>query len=199
MKPKYYIGYDPSFTDFGVSVIDTEKKIIDLSSYKLSPGSKKLKLITWASLNIVEEIKIYLDSKSYLENSFFISQESPAPRAPGSSLPMLWVLGSTVFKEFGSLSKYENIDLYNVMAMRTLHNNKKHDKKDTMLIVAKITKLMEEEFGYKTILSRKYDDGMADAFIYSMLGYIKHNKEDKLSLRVLEEYPQLSKIKSEVD
>ena len=198
MMPKYYIGYDPSFTDFGVSVIDTKNKVVDLSSYKLSPGSKKLKLITWASLNIVEEIKIYLSSKDYLKNSFFISQESPAPRAPGSSLPMLWVLGSVVYREFGSLSKYESIDLYNVMAMRTLHNNKKHDKKDTMKIVAKIIKIMEEEFGYKTVLNRKYDDGMADAFIYSMLGYIKFNN-DKLSERITNEYPQLKKIKCEVD
>jgi hypothetical protein len=198
MKSKYYIGFDPSFTDFGVSVIDKETKRIDLSSYKLSPGSKKLKLITWASLNIVEYIRYYLSENDFLNEYTFISQESPAPRAPGSSLPMLWVLGSVVYREFGSLSKYEQIDLYNVMTMRTLHNNKKHTKKDTMLIVAKIIKMMEEEFDYTVYLSKKYDDGMADAFIYSLLGYMKHN-DDELSAMILHDYPQFKKIKCEVD
>ena len=198
MRPKCYIGYDPSFTDFGVSVIDTKNKVIDLSSYKLSPGSKKLKLITWASLNLVEEIKTALDTKGYLKSATFISQEAPAPRAPGNSLPMLWVLGSNVYRVFGSLSNYEKIDLYNVGAMRILHHNKKHTKKDTMKIVAKIIKIMETDFGYTTRLNRKYDDGMADAFIYSVLGYLKFNK-DELSKRILKDYPQLGKIKCEVD
>ena len=198
MRFKYYIGFDPSFTCFGVSVIDTENKVIDLSSYKMSPGSKKLKLVTWASLNITDEIKNYLSSKGYIKEDFFIAQESPAPRAPGASLPMLWVLGSTVYTIFGGLSYFENIDLYNVMTMRTLHNNKKHDKKDTMKIVENILNILENRFGYKVIYSKKYDDGMSDAFIYSLLSYIKFN-EDELSNVILELYPQLKKIKCEVD
>lgn len=196
---KYYVGFDPSFTCYGVSVIDTENKKVYLNSFKLSPGSKKLKLITWAALNLIESIARYLGDKNFLNRYTFISQESPAPRAPGSSLTMLWVLGTNVYREFGSLSKYEAIDLYNVMAMRTLHNGKKHEKKDTMDLVVKILDIIKEN-GYSIIYDKKYDDGMADSFIYALLGYIKNTGEkDTLVNKILEEYPQLRKIKSEVD
>lgn len=198
MKPELFIGFDPSFTCFGVSVLDTEHKFIDLSSYKLSPGSKKLKLITWASLNIVDDIKKYLEDREYLGDTTYIAQESPAPRAPGSSLPMLWVLGSTVFKTFGSLSYYERISLYNVMSMRQLHNNKKHTKKDTMLIVSDILNILQKEFDYEVYIDGKFDDGMADSFIYALVSYIKFN-EDELSKRITEKYPSLLKIKEEKD
>ena len=198
MKPELYIGFDPSFTCIGVAVLDTENRFIDLSSYKLSPGSKKLKLITWASLNIVGDIKSYLSNKEYLKDTTYIAQESPAPRAPGSSLSMLWVLGSTVFREFGSLSYYERISLYNVMSMRQLHNNKKHTKKDTMLIVSNILDILQKEFNYEVYIDKKFDDGMADAFIYALVSYIRFN-EDELSKRITEKYPSLLKIKEEKD
>lgn len=199
MKPEIFIGFDPSFTDFGVAVIDTVEKVVDLSSYKLSPGSKKLKLITWASLNIVEDIYFYLSNEnSYINEYTYIAQESPAPRAPGSSLPMLWVLGSTVYKTFGSISFYERIDLYNVMSMRQLHNNKKHTKKDTMLIVQDILNILKDEFGYKVYTKGKFDDGMADAFIYALVSYMKFNKDD-IFKNITNKYPTLLKIKEEKD
>lgn len=198
MKPEIFIGFDPSFTDFGVAVIDTVNKVVDLSSYKLSPGSKKLKLITWASLNIVDDIREYLENKKYLRDMTYIAQESPAPRAPGSSLPMLWVLGSTVYKTFGSISFYDRIDLYNVMSMRQLHNNKKHTKKDTMLIVLDILDTLKDRYGYRVNIEGKFDDGMADAFIYALVSYIKFNNDD-LNKNITEAYPTLLKIKEEKD
>lgn len=187
-----YIGFDPSYTCFGVAEINTKEKIIRLNSFKLSPGSKKLQLITWAAINIVTDIKDYLD----LKEGYYISQESPAPRAPGSSLPMLWVLGSILYRDMGSMSNYERYSLYNVMAMRTLHSNKKHTKKDTMVLVDKIINIFKAN-GYSVIYEKKYDDGMADAFIYSLLGYIKFNDTD-ITKQVLTEVPTLFKIKEEI-
>lgn len=199
MSRSIYIGLDPSFTCYGVSVIDGDNKLIYFNSFKNSPGSKKIKFLSWASYNLVTEIEEWLNKMYLLKADTYIGQEAPVPHAPGSSTQMLYILGAFTYVRLGGYSSYERINTYNVYSIRRIHNNSKYTKKDTIKVVEAILEHFKAH-SYTTYINTKtFNDGEADAFIYALKEFLLDSKDDELIDEILEVYPEFLKIEREAD
>ena len=195
---KFFIGLDPSFAHFGVTIIDTKVKYIYLDDLTAASHHNFITM-SWSIANLWNEFKDKY--KYYLErDETYIAQE--APIASGINSGKLNALGFHFYNEAGSLSSYNRIATYHPMKLKSFHHKKKYTKQDTIKVVEDIINYLESK-GYivKVVKSRtkknlNITDGEADSFMYALVAYINNRPDDLEVKDILEMYPRLEVFKS---
>lgn len=193
----YYIGLDPSMSHFGVTVIDTEHKIVLLDDLT-ADNHHDFVLMCWAIANLYNK---FCDRYSYYVNKETTYYAQEAPISAGINAGKLNALGEHFYINLGAKSKYERIRTYHPMKLKSFHHKKGYKKKDTIDVVTSILEYMEKEgYSIKIVVSRtKKDltitDGEADSFMYAIRTYLVYNN-DKISKYILDKYPRFSVIQS---
>lgn len=194
----FYIGLDPSFSHFGVAIIDTLTQTIYLDDLT-ADNHHNFVLMSWSIANLWNEFKgkyqyFLFDDRTH------IAQE--APIASGINSGKLNALGLYFYLEAGKESSYSQIRTYHPMKLKSFHHKKKYTKKDTIAVVEDILEYMES-VGYKvkvvksrTKKSLNITDGEADAFMYAMTSYINNRPDAKTTEHILEKYPRFEVFKS---
>ena len=197
-KGSYYIGLDPSFAHFGVTIIDTRSQIIYLDDLT-ADNHHNFVLMSWSVANLYETFRdkynVYIDSPET-----YIAQE--APIASGINSGKLNALGIYFYIKLGEMSDYGQINTYHPMKLKSFHHKKKYTKHDTIEVVEDIIKYLElEGYTIKVVKSRtkkflSITDGEADSFMYAITTYIKCRPESRLTKDLLNMFPRFSVFES---
>jgi hypothetical protein len=197
-KGSYYIGLDPSFSAFGIAVIDTLTQTIYLDQLK-SDNHHNFVLMSWAVANLYNDFADKYKYFLYSEDTY-IAQE--APIASGINSGKLNALGIHFYLKAGKESSYNRIKTYHPMKLKSFHHKKKYTKQDTIEVVNKILEYFES-IGYtvKVVKSRTkksltLTDGECDAFMYAVKTYMDCRPEAKSTRDLLEMYPRFEVFKS---
>ena len=197
-KGSYYIGLDPSFAHFGITIIDTKTQTIYLDDIA-ADNHHNFVLMSWAIANLYDQ---FLGKYQYFlcDEGTYIAQE--APIASGINSGKLNALGMYFYIKAGEESAYNRIQTYHPMKLKSFHHKKKYTKQDTIEVVNKIIEYLES-VGYKVkvIKSRTkknltITDGEADSFMYAITTYMKCRPEAKTTQDILEMYPRFSVFES---
>lgn len=197
-KGSYYIGFDPSFSAFGIAIIDTKTQTIYLDQLK-SGDHHNFVTMSWSVANLYDE---FLAKYQYFlyEDGTYIAQE--APISSGINSGKLNALGIYFYLKSGFESSYNNIETYHPMKLKSFHHKKGYSKQDTINVVNDILEYFES-IGYKVkvVKSRtkktlSITDGEADAFMYALVSYLKHRPKAESTKYILEKYPRFEVFKS---
>lgn len=197
-KGSYYIGLDPSYSAFGVAIIDTKSQIIFLDQLK-SDDHHNFVLMNWSVANMYQE---FYDKYNYylLSKETYIAQE--APISSGINSGKLNALGLYFYLKCGKSNSYGQIRTYHPMKLKSFHHKKKYSKQDTIDVVNNILEYLES-VGYrvKVIKSRtkkslNITDGEADAFMYAITEYMKNRPDAMTTKYIIEKYPRFDVFKS---
>lgn len=161
------IGIDPSFTRTGISILDTESKVININNFKGVMG--KHFDISWNQaydrvLQLNALLKVNNVSKAY------VLSECPFPG--GSSSEGLYQLDSMLFL-FLKLSKY-TVDIVHPSYLKHIHHGT-YMKKDSVNLYKKL-RVVFEKHGYKFNKNRICHDE-AESFIFLTRCFIKQEAD----------------------
>ena len=191
-----YIGLDPSFAHFGVTIIDTNTKIIYLDDLT-ADDHHNFVFMCWSVANLWNTF--YEKYSCFLKNEHtYVAQE--APIASGINSGKLNALGLYFYIMCGYRSAYSKIKTYHPMKLKLFHHKKKYTKKDTIKVVEDLIKFLEmNDYSVVVVKSKKFlsiTDGEADSFMYAIVTYIKNNPNDKIAKDILDMFPRLTVFES---
>lgn len=170
------VGLDPSFSCAGVSVMDTENKIIRISDVRTKIGKKSFENIFWASTRIHKGIKEIIETVGGPD--ILVSEK---PYAGGRFSSGLHTLDATLFYNY--IHYYESLKYVYLISSRFLShvhskngikNYKKSDS--TNLVRHQLLPIFEEEgwdieYGSKFPEKKTFKGGLnnntAESFIFS--------------------------------
>lgn len=208
-----YISADPSYTAYGLSIIDTDNKIINLNEYKVKIDKHKPDTILSGISKITESI--FKDIDSYLYNLTYNYKLRFAFELATTYGQMfqaeLYALDYEFYRKVKTMFVSESVNAYSTTYINWLKNHKPiiGKKEDTIFLVEKILELFSE-VGYniqiekteETICSNEkiknryprkttITSGEADSFILSMHDFIKDTDNIELSRKIYELCPRL--------
>lgn len=197
-RGSYYIGLDPSFAHFGITIIDTKTQTIYLDDIT-ADNHHNFVLMSWSIANLYDQ---FLGKYQYFlyDEDTYIAQE--APIASGINSGKLNALGMYFYLEAGKESDYSRIETYHPMKLKSFHHKKKYTKQDTIAVVEDIIKYLESVgYSVKVVKSRtkkslNITDGEADSFMYAITSYMKNRPDAQTTKYILEKYPRFEVFKS---
>lgn len=180
------VGIDPSFSCAGVSVMDTEKKIIRLSDARTEIGKKSFENIFWASTRIHQDIREIIDAVG--KPDILVSEK---PYAGGRFSSGLHTLDATLFYDY--IHRYQSLQNVYLMSARFLsHVHSQNGIKDykksdsTNLVRHQLLPIFEEngwdiDYGSKYAEKKSFKGAMnndqAESFIFLTGLVISRNEE----------------------
>lgn len=211
-----YIGEDPSFTAFGLTIIDTELKTIQLFE-KSVPVDKHKIVHNWKCItDMTNIIKRLIRTNS--GERVIIGQEVPSTYT-GWFIGELFALGYSLSEMVHKLNEpyVQAHNCYTPAIITTIHGKKGTTKYDTIHLVMDTLIPILRGHGYsisveKTTSYRTNDkdpnyknryiyrddcitDGEADSFIYAIKQLIKYEPNSHLAQDLLAHCPNLDKGK----
>lgn len=198
MEHKYFIGLDPSFSAFGIVIIDTDKKLIILDQMK-SDNHHDFRFMCWSIVNMCNK---FVDRYKWYINSLDTHIAQEAPISSGINSGKLNALGMHFYVTLGSYSDFNRIRTYHPIKLKVFHHKKKYSKQDTIEVINKIIEYLETEgYSVKVVVSRTkksltITDGEADAFMYAIKALIDYRRNDKIVKHILEMYPRFEMMQS---
>lgn len=206
-----YVGLDPSFKAFGIAMIDTDSKRLELYQREV-PMNKRS---TIQKLNAIESMSMMvrniIESKS--AENIYIGQELSTAYT-GWMVAELFGLAQGLRHQLLKLYPFE-YDFYSQSYLQFIHKqthlNKKvkYSKESTIFLAMNIISIFES-YGYlvsaekltetstgekdpnyknRYIKVETITDGEADALMYAIRSYIKINRDSKLAQAILAKYP----------
>lgn len=211
-----YVGFDPSFTAFGITIIDDELKRVTLCELS-SPVDKHKIIHNWDCVaSLTRQVKKVVRSQT--SDVIIVGQEVPSTYT-GWFIGELFALGYSLSQMVNNLTepRVQAYDCYTPAMLTTVHGRKGTTKYDTIKLVMDILIPVLEGHGYhinvlKTERYRTNDkdpehptryiyrdncitDGEADSFIYAVKQYVTYNKDSHLAQDLLAHCPNLEKGK----
>lgn len=164
------IGIDPSFTRTGISILDTEAKVVNINNFKGKMG--KHFDISWSqAYDRVLQLNALLKVNNV--NNAFILSECPFPG--GSSSEGLYQLDSMLFL-YLKLANH-TVDIVHPSYLKHLHQGA-YEKKDSVNLYKNL-RLVFEKHGYKFNKNRVCHDE-AESFIFLTRCFIKQEIDKSL-------------------
>lgn len=179
-KSTLFIGCDPSYAHFGLSIIDKDAEDIFTFDIETTLGSHDFK-------NICEKAKEQVDKviatvEKYVGTWEAVGMENALPFS--FNAVELTALDVLLYYKFGK----ENTALFNPNYLSYIMG--KHTKKDSVNLATALIGIFEKH-GYTHIIKSKkktLTDGEAESFIYAVRIYCRLN-DDEITKEVLELQP----------
>ena len=167
------VALDPSFSCSGVSIIDTENKVITLAEIKCRMGSTFQESFN-SSINIVTRIMKLL--KDY-EDKIIILSEEPFPNQMASS--GLYQLDSLIFFNLITLKSFNTIYNIHPNFLKKIHNKKSYKKSESTELAKEFLDIfLHNDF---TCNKTKFNNNVAEAFIYACKLYCKMSTTNEIT------------------
>lgn len=201
-----YIGLDPSFTGFGISIIDDELKKV--SFYETSyPIDKRSTLKKFDAIEIITHAVQRILSKNIADTSYFGQEISTA--YSGWFMAELYALDFETYRTNLEEFEPESYDLYSQTYITFITGHKSSLKEKTIFLLEDEILPIFEFYGYtickdstaqtktdqkegnKYIRRETITNNEADSFIYALREFIKHSKEEIIKKEILEVLPRL--------
>ena len=203
-----YIGYDPSYTAFGVSLIDevNKKLIFNQFSRAIDKHSTldKFKAITDLVYNVEDWLEDYLVDDAY--KNIYVGEEVTTVYT-GYFAPELYALDFFLHFELGK--DYIDTKLYSPSIITKVTGHRSSKKEETIFLIEdkilpvfikhgySIDKLVEADTKTNVKEKNKYvrrrtmTDGSADSFIYCLIRFVNQSEDHALINELLEVLPNL--------
>lgn len=208
---KCFIGFDPSFTAFGVSVIDEINKRITFNQF----SSVIDKHSTLSKFKAIDDLCSQVDTflyPTYVESGFhtYFGEEITTVYTGYFALE-LYALDYHLYDYLESVT-YENLDLYSSSTITKVTGHKSSAKEKTIFLIEdqilplfiecgySIDKLMEADtkevkVGNRWQRRRTITDGEADSFIYALHQFYKFSDNEELKSKLVDLLPRLEEAK----
>lgn len=194
LVPKIVIGCDPSYSHFGLSVLDRCSKEIKTYDIETKLGSQDFYNICMKSKEQVDNVISVLKEHPYniLDSSdCIIGMENALPFAFNSvSLTALDVM---LFHNLGS----NKTALFNPTYLNYIMG--KHTKRDSINLANALLSIFEKH-GYQHVLKhgKKLTDGEAESFIYVCRMYCRALPDDEITKDILSLQSLFADVKERV-
>ena len=213
MKPNLYIGFDPSYTAFGVSHIDELNKRVVFNQLSRSIDKHSTVDKFQAINDLVYGVKDYLED-IIVNDAFayvYVGEEVTTVYT-GYFAPELYALDYKLYDEF----KYDflDINIYSPSIITKVTGHKSSKKEETIFLVEDqvlpifikhgytVSKLVEadtktgEKIKNKCVRRKTITDGGADSFIYCLIEFINNSSDSELVKELKELLPKLEEVKN---
>ena len=195
-------GIDPSFSCSGISVMDTEKKIIRISDVREKIGVKNYQNIFWTSLDVYDGVDKILNCLG--EVDYIVSE---TPYAGGQFSSGLHALDSIIFLNLlYSHKSLQKVFLISSRFLTHVHRKngiKKYSKSDsTKLVREGIFPILEKydfdiEYGNKYKEKKDFKGGLnnntAESFIFLFRLFVNLCRDDEDKREMFDEVYQVAK------
>ena len=206
-----YVGFDPSFTAFGVSIIDEGSKKIVFNQLaetidKHSTVSKFKAMNSLCSSALTFLYSFYISPDSYV----YFGEEVTTVYT-GYFAPELFALDFHLYNSLSDVT-HKSLDLYSPSTITKVTGHKSSAKEKTIFLVEdqvlplfiecgySIDKLMEAntkevKVGNRWQRRRTITDGEADSFIYALHQFYKFSDDEELKSKLVTLLPRLEEAK----
>lgn len=210
MKTKYFIGFDPSFTAFGISIIDEVRKEITFNQF----SSNIDKHSTISKFNAIRDLKrqVYEFLFGFKVNGDYkISYGIEVTTVyTGYFALELYALDFHIYDYFSDIS-YADTYLYSPSTITKVTGHKSSAKEKTIFLIEdqvlpifikhgyRVDKMVEADtkevkVGNRWQRRRTITDGEADSFIYALHRFCLDSEDEDLKSELLELLPKLADV-----
>ena len=194
LNPKVLVGCDPSYSHFGLSILDRCSKEIKTYDIETKLGSQDFYNICMKSKEQVDKVVSVLE-----EHSYNIMDGLDCVIGMENALPFAWnsvaltALDVVLFHRLGSTKTA----LFNPTYLNYIMG--KHTKKDSINLALGLISIFEKH-GYKHVLQhgKKITDGEAESFIYVCRMHCKTLPDDEITKDILSLQPLFADDKERV-
>jgi len=206
-----YVGFDPSFTAFGISVIDEGYKNIVFNQFSTVIDKHS----TLSKFNAIDSLCSQVDSFLY---DFYASSgfhmyygEEVTTVYTGYFALELYALDFHLYSYLDSVD-YDNLDLYSPSTITKVTGHKSSAKEKTIFLIEDqilplfvehgycVSKMEEADtkevkVGNRWQRRRTITDGEADSFIYALHQFYKFSDDGELKSKLIDLLPRLEEAK----
>lgn len=213
MNYNLYVGFDPSYTAFGISYIDelNKKLVFNQISRTIDKHSTrdKFQAITDLVYNAKDYLEDVMTNDAY--HWTYIGEEVTTVYT-GYFAPELYALDYKLFTEFEY--DYADISIYSPSTITKVTGHKSSKKEETIYLIEdqilpvfikhgySIEKLVEADtktdvkIKNKWVRRRTMTDGSADSFIYCLLQFLDHTEDLELKNELIDLFPKFLEAKA---
>lgn len=168
------VGLDPSFSRTGISVIDTNSKVIRITDVRNTIGKEKNFVnIFKCSLRVHKGIRDFIDELG-IDLDYIVS-EIPPPRAMFAS--GLYALDTSLFLDLiYRYPKLKGIYLLHPTYIAHLHGKKKYNKSESVDMAKKLFDIFTT-YSYHISYDGRLSHDCAESFLFAVRLYV-HMSED---------------------
>lgn len=202
----FYVGLDPSFTGCGISIINSDTKVIDLIEISASINKKSTISKLQAISDISNQVKDII-SKGRNSYGICIGQEVSTDYT-GWFVAELFGLAYGIYEKILTIDNVDSYSLYSQGYIKYIHGHR-IIKEDTIFLVEDLLNIFRK-YGYtvnidktamtstgvkepnknRYIKKETITNNEADSFIYALRKFIEYNKPLDLSLEILDKHPR---------
>lgn len=206
-----FVGFDPSFTAFGISVIDEDDKQIIFNQF----SSEIDKHSTLSKFNAIDDLCTQVDEfmmRFYVKSPFHMyCGEEITTVYTGYFALELYALDFHLYDYLGSVD-YDNLSLYSPSTITKVTGHKSSAKEKTIFLIEDQVLSLFIEYGYSINKMVEADtkevkvgnrwqrrktitDGEADSFIYALHQFYKFSDNEELKSKLVDLLPRLEEAK----
>ena len=207
MKTKYHIGFDPSFTAFGISIIDEVRKEITFNQFSSSIDKHS----TLSKFNAIKDLRRQVYEFLFgfkVDGDYKISYGIEVTTVyTGYFALELYALDFHIYDYFSSIF-YVDTYLYSPSTITKVTGHKSSAKEKTIFLIEDQVIPLFEKYGYKIDKMVEADtkevkvgnrwkrrrtitDGEADSFIYALHRFCEESENYALKNELLSLLPKL--------
>ena len=190
--PRIIVGSDPSYSAYGISIIDTISKEIITNVIETTLGKQEFYNICVKSKEQVDKVIEFLRKQSFPNIEFSLDvvfgMENALPFAfNATSLTALDVL---LFHRFGEV----RTALFNPTYLTYLMG--KHTKRDSVNLANNLLSIFEKhDYKHSKQFSKKLTDGEAESFIYACRMFCRTFPNNEITKDILQLQPLFADVK----
>lgn len=206
-----YIGFDPSYTAFGLSLIDGVDKKLIFNQFSRAIDKHSTLDKFQAITDLVWDVKDYLED--FMVDSKFnnvYAGEEVTTVYTGYFAPELYALDYKLFYEFQI--DFINMQIYSPSTITKVTGHRSSKKEETIFLIEdrilpifikhgySVSKLVEADTKTNVkeknrwVRRRTMSDGEADSFIYCLIQFVKYSDDLDLVSDLVVELPKILEV-----